>query len=62
MISVNVRACAADNTESAEPGRRALLSSGLALGAASLLPLASPAPAHANRVLSSDWEQVMNCC
>lgn len=42
-----------------ELSRRQLLSSSVALGAASsLLPLAAPGAAQANRVLSSDWEQV----
>ena len=35
-----------------------MLGAGLALAAATTLPLAMPAPAQANKVLSSDWEEV----
>jgi hypothetical protein len=36
----------------------------VALGAATMLPYAAPFAAKANKVLSSDWEQVRNwgCC
>lgn len=38
--------------------RRAMLSAGLALSAASLLPAAAPPAAQANRLLSAEWELV----
>jgi hypothetical protein len=45
--------------DAAEVSRRQLLGGSVALGAAAgLLPLATPGAAHANKVLSSDWEQV----
>jgi hypothetical protein len=41
-----------------------MLSSAVALGAATMLPYAAPFAAKANKVLSSDWEQVRTrrCC
>jgi hypothetical protein len=38
--------------------RRSMLGAGLALAAATSLPLSMPAPALANKVLSTDWEEV----
>ncbi|KAG2502060.1 hypothetical protein HYH03_000554 [Edaphochlamys debaryana] len=38
--------------------RRALLSAGLAAAAVTALPLSAPAPARANKLLSTDWELV----
>jgi hypothetical protein len=59
----NVRAQAA--ADGADIARRAMLSSAVALGAATMLPYAAPMAAQANTVLSSDWEQVntwQSCC
>ncbi|WIA16777.1 hypothetical protein OEZ85_013426 [Tetradesmus obliquus] len=52
----NVRAQAA--ADGADIPRRAMLSSAVALGAATMLPYAAPFAAKANKVLSSDWEEV----
>lgn len=48
----------AQSTGDAQTDRRAVLGAGLALAAATTLPLSMPAPAKANKVLSSDWEEV----
>ena len=53
----------ASNSEQAsgvdlEGSRRGVLGAGLALATASVLPLAAPRAASANKLLSGDWEQV----
>lgn len=54
---------AAEESGAAELSRRQLINSSIALGAAaSLLPLAAPQPALANKVLSADWEKVCAGC
>jgi hypothetical protein len=57
---VAVRAqAAAEESGAVELSRRQLISSSIALSAAaSLVPLAAPQPALANKVLSGDWEKV----
>ncbi|KAF6259737.1 photosystem II stability/assembly factor HCF136 [Scenedesmus sp. NREL 46B-D3] len=52
----NVRAQA--TADGADIPRRTMLSSAVALGAATMLPYAAPFAAKANKVLSSDWEEV----
>jgi hypothetical protein len=48
----------AQGSSGAQADRRSVLGAGLALAAATTLPLSLPAPAQANTVLSSDWEEV----
>eukprot|EP00879_Flechtneria_rotunda_P015382 GHRR01016081.1.p1 GENE.GHRR01016081.1~~GHRR01016081.1.p1 ORF type:complete len:413 (+),score=126.39 GHRR01016081.1:306-1544(+) len=56
--ALNVRAQAAAGSDATDLTRRAVLSSSMALGAATMLPAVMPQSAMANTVLSGDWEQV----